>query len=75
MDIKNLKVGDMIMIVTSGVKLPPYEITRIEEDVFQADGNTLTHIYYFDNEGWGIPGHMLQDRLDKKTMIKYQIEK
>ena len=73
MNAKDLKIGDMLVVVASGLKLPPVEITRIEEDMLQADGSTVTHIYYFDNEGWGIPGHMLQDRLDKNTMIKYEI--
>ena len=72
MNIKNLKIGDMLVIVASGMNLPPIEITRIEDEVLQMDGKESTHIYHFDNEGWGIPGNMLQERLDKGTMILYE---
>ena len=33
------------------------------------DNNDIpNYIYHFDNEDWGIPGHMLQQRLDVGTM-------
>ena len=70
MNAKNLKIGDLIVIVASGRNLPPVEITRIEEDIAPGNDNNdiPNHIYHFDNEGWGIPGHMLQQRLDAGTM-------
>jgi hypothetical protein len=64
-NVKQLKVGDLLVVRTGGITLPPIAITRIE--CSEDDSN----VYYFDNEGWGIFGYMLQERLEKGSMQLY----